>query len=74
MKSVVIFFTILSILGIFSTGYAFRMLQEPSQSHFYDGEGNEIPTHAVNLLVHAQFVIMNKSEQDTLTKYFPVWE
>lgn len=48
--------------------------KEDIECIFYDGEGNKIPTNAVRLLVRSQFVLMNNSEEDTIRKYFYMYD
>lgn len=69
-------FLLLIVCGLFGViGARFlsdQLLEKPTiqHPHFYDGEGDEIPYHAVNDLVQAQFVHVNKQQQDTIDKYF----
>jgi hypothetical protein len=37
---------------------------------FYNGEGNELPYHAVDSLVRSQFVRVSPAATDTIAKYF----
>ena len=38
--------------------------------HFYDGESNEIPYHAVDSLIRSQYLHISPAGQDTIRKYF----
>ncbi len=40
--------------------------------HFYDGEGNELPYHAVDSLVQSQYLHISPAGADTVMKYFNV--
>lgn len=38
--------------------------------YLYDGEGNKIPNHIVELEVKSHFVKLKQSEKDSINKYF----
>lgn len=63
--------TLLSCVAIgicgFITGASYDRIHRYT---FYNGEGDVIPYRAVDSLVRAQFVDLNKAGRDTLTKYF----
>ncbi len=42
-----------------------------SEQKFYDGEGNEIPTQIVELLVQSQFVLLEPHEEEAIRAYCP---
>jgi len=68
-RTLIIFLAVcvITYAGFYRIGQNARNNKLP---HFYDGEGNEIPYHAVRVLVQSQFVHVSKIEQDTITKYF----
>ncbi len=41
-----------------------------TNAEFYDGEGNQIPNHIVDLEVKSHFVKLKQSEKDSINKYF----
>ena len=41
------------------------------EQKFYDGEGNEIPTQIVELLVQSQFVLLEPHEEQAIRAYCP---
>lgn len=63
------FFIMLAMIVGFIAGY-FCQDHKDNQKSFYDGEGNNIPAKAVDLLVKSQFVENTHEEDSIVNRYF----
>ncbi len=61
---------IAAIMGVFLAFLMGFSCAKLSYHTFYDGEGNTIPYHAVDSLVHLQYLDLSKEGGDTINKYF----